>query len=250
MSLGERIALARKQAGLSQEQLGEKLGVSRQAVSKWESGQTDPSVAYLAQMCRTLGISSDHLLLGEPSGTDPLPARCPSCGGIVTGLEKFCPNCGYALQERPVADLKAGRYTLVLTNISELYFTAERLGQLYRELPLKDQWWIPAELDVSDGSQGPQEHLIRNMLRQCPVTVCGNVDYDTALRAKHLLGQGACLNAYPAEYGEDAAQLIQRPPIQALSSSDVTAQDHMTFGTTVLAVILGVVGAILLLSFL
>ena len=36
MTLGERIAQARKQAGLSQEQLGEKLGVSRQAVSKWE----------------------------------------------------------------------------------------------------------------------------------------------------------------------------------------------------------------------
>ena len=38
MELHERIALARKQAGLSQEQLGEKLGVSRQAISKWESG--------------------------------------------------------------------------------------------------------------------------------------------------------------------------------------------------------------------
>ena len=38
MELKERIALARKQDGLSQEQLGEKLGVSRPAVSKWESG--------------------------------------------------------------------------------------------------------------------------------------------------------------------------------------------------------------------
>ena len=38
MSLGERISQARKRAGLSQEQLGEQLGVSRQAVSKWESG--------------------------------------------------------------------------------------------------------------------------------------------------------------------------------------------------------------------
>ena len=38
MELSERIAKVRKQAGLSQEQLGEKLGVSRQAVSKWESG--------------------------------------------------------------------------------------------------------------------------------------------------------------------------------------------------------------------
>lgn len=40
MELKERIALARKQAGLSQEQLGKKLGVSRQAVSKWESGES------------------------------------------------------------------------------------------------------------------------------------------------------------------------------------------------------------------
>lgn len=38
MELKERIAMARKQDGLSQEQLGEKLGVSRPAVSKWESG--------------------------------------------------------------------------------------------------------------------------------------------------------------------------------------------------------------------
>ena len=38
MELNERIIQARKQAGLTQEQLGEKLGVSRQAVSKWESG--------------------------------------------------------------------------------------------------------------------------------------------------------------------------------------------------------------------
>lgn len=38
MQLNERITQARKQAGLTQEQLGEALGVSRQAVSKWESG--------------------------------------------------------------------------------------------------------------------------------------------------------------------------------------------------------------------
>ena len=65
MTLGERIALARKQAGLSQEQLGEQLGVSRQAVSKWESGQTNPDVAYIAELCRLFGVSSDWLLLGR-----------------------------------------------------------------------------------------------------------------------------------------------------------------------------------------
>ena len=44
MEWNERIAAARKAAGLTQEALGEKLGVSRQAVSKWESGQAVPDL--------------------------------------------------------------------------------------------------------------------------------------------------------------------------------------------------------------
>lgn len=75
MELNERIALARKQAGMTQEQLGEQLGVSRQAVSKWESAQTNPDVTYVAQMCRLLGVSAGWLLLGEetelPGNTHP-----------------------------------------------------------------------------------------------------------------------------------------------------------------------------------
>ena len=67
MELKDRIALARKQAGLSQEQLGDQLGVSRQAVSKWEAGQANPDVTYVAAMCRLFGVSSDWLLLGEES---------------------------------------------------------------------------------------------------------------------------------------------------------------------------------------
>ena len=55
MTLGERIALARKKAGLSQEQLGDRLGVSRQAVSKWESSQANLDVAYVAELCRICG---------------------------------------------------------------------------------------------------------------------------------------------------------------------------------------------------
>ena len=45
MELKDRIAAVRKAAGLTQEQLGELLGVTRQAVSKWESGQTVPDAA-------------------------------------------------------------------------------------------------------------------------------------------------------------------------------------------------------------
>ena len=50
MELKDRIAAVRKAAGLTQEQLGELLGVTRQAVSKWESGQTTPDAATIAAL--------------------------------------------------------------------------------------------------------------------------------------------------------------------------------------------------------
>lgn len=64
MELNERITQARKHAGMTQEQLGEALGVSRQAVSKWESGQANPDVTYIMKMCRIFEVSADWLLFG------------------------------------------------------------------------------------------------------------------------------------------------------------------------------------------
>ena len=58
MELKDRIAAVRKAAGLTQEQLGELVGVSRQAVSKWESGQTVPDAATIAQLCEALHVSA------------------------------------------------------------------------------------------------------------------------------------------------------------------------------------------------
>ena len=99
LELKDRIALARKQAGLSQEQLGERLGVSRQAVSKWESGQANPDVDYLARMCDVLKISSDWLLLGREPESGPSPAPCPGCGQRLEPRARFCPHCGRSIHQ-------------------------------------------------------------------------------------------------------------------------------------------------------
>ena len=64
MELHERIAFVRKAAGLTQEQLGEKLGVTRQAVSKWESNQATPDAVTVARLCAELHVSADFVLLG------------------------------------------------------------------------------------------------------------------------------------------------------------------------------------------
>ena len=56
-TLGLRIQAGRKAAGLSQEALGERLGVSRQAVSKWESDAAIPELENLFAMSRMFGFS-------------------------------------------------------------------------------------------------------------------------------------------------------------------------------------------------
>ncbi|MDE7257585.1 MAG: helix-turn-helix domain-containing protein, partial [Clostridia bacterium] len=62
---GERIYNLRKKSGLSQEEFADKLGVSRQAVSKWETGQSVPDSEKAAAMAKFFGVSLDWLINGE-----------------------------------------------------------------------------------------------------------------------------------------------------------------------------------------
>ena len=62
MTLEQNLLLLREKAGLSQEKLAEKLGVSRQAVSKWETGQSTPDVDKLMALSRLYGVPVDSLL--------------------------------------------------------------------------------------------------------------------------------------------------------------------------------------------
>ena len=62
MTLGQRIAQYRKAMGISQEELGGRLGVSRQAVSKWETGTADPSTSNLLALAKLFGVPAEELL--------------------------------------------------------------------------------------------------------------------------------------------------------------------------------------------
>lgn len=64
MELYERLRELRKKAGYSQEILAEMLGVSRQAVSKWESGQGKPEIDNVIKLTEIYKVSADYILLG------------------------------------------------------------------------------------------------------------------------------------------------------------------------------------------
>ncbi len=69
MKLSEKINYYRRRAKLSQEELAAQVGVSRQAVSKWELGDATPEVDKLLALARAFGVSTDELL----SPSDPAP---------------------------------------------------------------------------------------------------------------------------------------------------------------------------------
>ena len=65
MILADKIMQLRKQKGWSQEELAEKLGISRQSVSKWESGMSVPDLDKILKLGELFAVSTDYLLKEE-----------------------------------------------------------------------------------------------------------------------------------------------------------------------------------------
>ena len=91
-NIGKRIMTLRKKAGMSQEDLASKLNVSRQSISKWESGQSLPDVEKIALISKIFNVSTDSLIHGTE-----MPSRhsCPwhrddLAYGVLTIAIMFC----------------------------------------------------------------------------------------------------------------------------------------------------------------
>ena len=67
MTLSEKIQILRKQKGMSQEQLATHVMVSRQAISKWELGESVPEVENVVQLSKIFNVTTDYLLLDNVS---------------------------------------------------------------------------------------------------------------------------------------------------------------------------------------
>lgn len=96
MKLNEKTAYFRKRKGLSQEDLAARIGVSRQSVSKWETGDTQPETSKLLALADAPGVHTDWLLDDSKSDEEP-PAAETACSRCrMQPLSKPSDGCGFS----------------------------------------------------------------------------------------------------------------------------------------------------------
>lgn len=74
MKFHEKLVKLRKSNGYTQEDLAEKLGVSRQAVARWEAGETTPDMKMLLGICEVFSVSADYMIHDDYESNEDIPA--------------------------------------------------------------------------------------------------------------------------------------------------------------------------------
>ena len=103
MILADKIIDLRKKAGWSQEELADKLGVSRQSVSKWEGAQSIPDMNKILQLSELFGVSTDYLLKDSLEAPEPLaaPEDADSEGATFVSMEEANAFLSYKVESAP-----------------------------------------------------------------------------------------------------------------------------------------------------
>ena len=109
--ISENLVILRKKAGFSQETLAEKIGVSRQTLAKWESGESVPDVLHCDRIAQLFEISLDDLLHSD-FRSEQIPAKGKYIFGMVTVGDKG--QVVIPVKARRVFNIKPGDSLMVL----------------------------------------------------------------------------------------------------------------------------------------
>ncbi len=115
MIFADKLIELRKKNGWSQEELAEKLDVSRQSVSKWESAQSVPDMSRLLRMSELFGVSTDYLLKDELEALEPTETQTPDSASRVVTMEEA--NAFLALRERNARFVALGVMMCILSPV-------------------------------------------------------------------------------------------------------------------------------------
>ncbi len=143
MTLGEKIKEARKQAGISQEQLAEKMGISRSAVAKWEVNNGMPDIENLKLLANLLGVTIDYLVDENEDFEKIAEKEEPREGGnkikkiksIMWGIALISVGIVFALNALNIADFDMffdGWWTLfiIVPCAVDLFVEREKTGNI------------------------------------------------------------------------------------------------------------------------
>lgn len=147
MEIGRRIAEARSKANITQQQLAEKLFVSRDLIAKWEQGKRRPDLGMIERIAEALSVKPDSIISRDEYAFRELRSCIPE--GADIPVERLSALISRFLRERPQteADIFIRRYYLLCSNaeIAEYYGmgenqirsrlskTAKRLGRFLKE---------------------------------------------------------------------------------------------------------------------
>lgn len=127
---GRLIRVLRTDAQMTQRQLAQKLGITEQAISKWERGFGSPDITLLSDLSDLFGVGIEKILAGElqPNERDRGNMKkikfyvCPDCGGVTTatgGAEVSC--CGRKLQPLVPSEVTQ-EHQLKIETVEDDYF--------------------------------------------------------------------------------------------------------------------------------
>lgn len=158
MKLSEKIVQLRKSQGLSQEELAERLGLSRQAVSRWESGTALPDAGNLLQLSRLFGVTADYLLDEErespeaptaANATQPLRTNGKMIAGGVMAMLGFWGNVIIYIASRFVEVMIPRKVWSTDHSTWQYWWNSNVTGHSWRFFVQKyDLEWIVAALTI------------------------------------------------------------------------------------------------------
>lgn len=174
MTLGDKLSKLRKENNYTQEQLADVLGVSRQAISKWESDVTYPETDKLIRICKLFHCSTDYLLMEDENRTGQQNPNFPICKCLpdnqllMSEVSKYIDMLfSYQRKNAKTEALKEKLLNEMISNINDLLLQgADEVDALkkVKESVTKEEWLI-------DGNQitDMQEYLV-----QCSYSVLLN----------------------------------------------------------------------------
>lgn len=144
MSLAKKMIELRKQNGLSQQDLADRLGVSRQAISRWETGAVQPLADSVKSLAQVFQVSTDYLLNDDLDTPTPPPTAQPA----PTPQEEPTPTRKHRKWLLALAALAAAAVLVLVTAVATAYYLQWKERQPVSSSDVLSEW----DDGLSDGT--------------------------------------------------------------------------------------------------